>query len=343
MPRLWLYFAVLGGSALGSWLLTFPVRAIAQKLGAVDWPDTGRKRHTHAIPLLGGLALWASMAAVTVALWAGGLLPDRSVTAHVVLAAGIGSVVLMAVGGLDDRFRLPPWIQLLGPVTAAGALLVVGVRIGAVTNPWGGVIAVPVVVAPLLTFGWLMGLMYTTKLLDGLDGLVVSITAIGGLIIFGVSSAWDAPSAATGILALALAGSAVGFLPHNLNPARVFLGEGGSVFTGYALGLLAIISGSKITTALLVMGVPLADVAWVIVERLRHGGGVMRSDRRHLHFRLLERGWTARQVVALLSSLSAAFGVTALVASPKGKVAALALLTVLIVWLLRWSRRPHRV
>ncbi|TSC77007.1 MAG: UDP-N-acetylglucosamine:undecaprenyl-P N-acetylglucosaminyl 1-P transferase [Parcubacteria group bacterium Gr01-1014_31] len=341
MSRWWFYLAVLGGAALTSWALSFFVSALARRVGAVDQPDAGRKQHARPVPLLGGLALWGSVLGAAIFLWNAGWLPDEHSTAGVLIAAGLGSAVLMAVGFIDDRFRLPPAAQLLGPLVAASVVLAGGVRIELVTNPLGGVFSVPWWISGWLTFVWLVGMMYTTKLLDGLDGLVSSISAVGGLIIFGVSLAWDAPSAATGVLALAFAGSCIGFLPHNLSPARLFLGEGGSVFTGFTLGLLAIVSGSKITTALLVMGVPVADAAWVIVERIRHGAKIARGDRRHLHFRLIERGWSPRQVVALLSSLSAGFGMAALVASPKGKLAALAALVVLVTWLLRWSRKPR--
>lgn len=340
MPPVLQYLTVLGCTTIGSWLLTLAVRATAAHLRIVDRPDRQRKFHRTAVPLLGGLAIWSAFWLAVVGLIAVGWLPDARFTPRVILGAWLGSTVLMLGGILDDRFGLPPRWQILSPMIAAVFVIASGVRISVVTNPWGGILAIGTSLGIGLTFCWMLGMMYTTKLLDGLDGLVATLTTIGALIIFGLSLTWDTRAPGTSLLALALAGSCLGFLPHNLNPAKIFLGEGGSLVTGYLLGLLAIASGSKIATTLLVMGLPVLDAAWVIVERLMSRGSIVQGDRRHLHYRLLDRGLSPRQVVALQAAIAAGFGLVALVSTSRGKVVALATMLLAVSILMTWARRP---
>jgi len=182
-------------------------------------------------------------------------------------------------------------------------------------------------IAPLLgiavTIVWLLGMSYTTKFLDGLDGLVVGITAIGAFIIFGLSLTWDVPDSGTTLLALLLCGACLGFLVFNWHPAKIFLGEGGSLYCGFMLGVLAVISGSKIATTALILGIPILDAFSVIVARLRVGRSAAAGDQRHLHYRLLELGITHRQAVVALYCLTAGFGVSSLFLGTRGKIAAL--------------------
>ena len=163
--------------------------------------------------------------------------------------------------------------------------------------------------------------------------MVPGVTAIGALVIFTVSLYWDVPSSGTSVLALILAGACLGFLIYNWHPAKIFLGEGGSVFCGFMLGVLAIISGSKIATALLIMGIPILDVIWVIIRRLWQGRSPVSADRKHLHFRLLDIGLSQRQAVIFLYFLTAAFGVTSLFLRSRGKLIALAVLAGIMVFL----------
>ena len=183
----------------------------------------------------------------------------------------------------------------------------------------------------ILAFLWLLGMIYTTKFLDGLDGLVAGVTTIGAIIIFIVSLYWDIPLSGTSILALILAGACLSFLIFNWHPAKIFLGEGGSIFCGFILGVLAIISGSKIATALLIMGIPILDVFWVIIRRIWQGKSPAQADSKHLHFRLLDIGLSQPQAVIFLYFLTASFGITSLFLHSKGKIIALAVLALFMV------------
>jgi len=135
-----------------------------------------------------------------------------------------------------------------------------------------------------------------------------------------------------GLAALVLAGSCFGFLFFNWHPARIFLGEGGSLLLGYMLGVLAIISGGKIAIALLIMGIPIMDVIWTIVRRLKIGKNPFKfSDRQHLHFRLMDLGLSQKQVVLVYCFFSATFGLSALFLQSQGKILTLALLVVVML------------
>jgi len=200
-----------------------------------------------------------------------------------------------------------------------------GQQVKITEGPFGGVIGT------ILAFIWLLTMIYTTKLLDGLDGLASGITMIASVLIFIVSLFWDVAFSGTSVLALIVAGATLGFLIFNWHPAKIFLGEGGSVFCGYILGVLAIISGSKIATALLIMGIPILDVVWVVVRRLFFGSGIARGDRKHLHFRLLEIGLTHSQAVIFLYIITTAFGLASLFLASSGKVIALVVLALFMI------------
>lgn len=327
-------------------LTVFMVIHLAIGLGVVDKPNQERKIHKKATPLMGGLAIYLVFF---------GLLffqLDKLTAGDLAISHWLGffagATILMAGGFLDDKFNLTPKYQLIFPVFAALAVIAGGVEIVKITNPLGGYIHLDAVKIPVLSLGgkmlhisllsdaliflWLMGMMYTTKLLDGIDGLVGSVSFIGSLIIFAFTStpAWSQPDIA--LASLVLAGAILGFLAYNWHPARVFLGEGGSLFLGFSLGVLSIISGGKFAVALLIMGIPILDVAWTIFRRLKAGHNPFKtSDRGHLHFRFLDLGIGQRKTVLLYSAFSLLFGTSAIFLQSLGKVMALAALLFLMI------------
>lgn len=332
-------------SAAVSALLTPLVRWFAVQHGALDRPEAApdRKVHRAPVPLLGGLgpiaAFWLTLGVVRL------IQPDALAGLPRTTMLGLGlATVLLAVGGvLDDRRRLTPGRQFVWPLLAAVVATLAGVGIDFITNPFGGLLrldhvqvtfgATEVVLwADLFTVLWLLGMTYTTKFLDGLDGLVAGVTVIGGVILTAVSLRPEVDQPTTALLAVALAGACLGFLPFNFHPARVFLGESGALWAGFMLGALAVVSGGKIATALLLMGIPILDVAWVIARRLREGRSPFRgADRKHLHFRLLDVGLGHRQAVVSLYALTAAFGVMTLLFRGWQKVVVLGALVVVMV------------
>ena len=179
---------------------------------------------------------------------------------------------------------------------------------GAQTAEWSPIVTVA------LTMFWLVLMMNTVNLLDGSDGLAGGIALIAALVLFLNSAVrLSPPQTSISLLPLALAGALLGFLIHNFYPARLYMG-GSAWFLGYVLGTLSIIGGAKMATILLVMGLPLMDLGWQIVNRVRHGNNPFRGDRGHLHFRLLDNGiFSPRQMALVYYSICAFFGFLTLV------------------------------
>ena len=332
-----IFIATLALSAL----ITPLIGRLARRFGVIDYPDAERKLHKKPLPLLGGLAVFVAFFAFVFILL--GPLTSGNLDNGHWLGFFIGGCFLMLGGWLDDRYRLKPGLQFIFPVMAAISVIAGGVEIEKITNPLGhflfldslripimaigGQVLYFVVVSDLLIILWLLGMMYTTKLLDGVDGLVTGVTAIGALIIFLFTMTTRYHQPDIGLAALILAGACLGFLIWNFYPAKIFLGEGGSLFLGYALGVLAIISGGKIAIALLVMGIPIMDVAWTIIRRLKAGRNPFKfADRKHLHFRLLDLGLSSRRTALVYYLFAAVFGLSALFFQSLGKFVALLIL-----------------
>ena len=244
----------------------------------------------------------------------------------------------MIIGGIfDDKFNLPPKLLWLFPALASLIIIWSGIGVGItqISNPFGApifigynfsLLAFNFSLSALLVWLWMMGMIFTTKLLDGLDGLCSGIAFIGGLTMFAISLGDKINQPITASIAIIFSGSLLGYLVYAFFPASIFLGEGGSTFLGFMLGVLSVILGAKIATALLVMGIPIMDVAWVIIRRLWYHRSPFSGDRQHLHFRLLDIGLSQRQTVLVLYGISAIFGFTAVFLQSWGKLIALLVL-----------------
>lgn len=327
---------------LTSIILTWLTIQIAKKFLILDHPNKERKLHRSAIPLLGGLAIFFSF---FLSLWLihNNLLIGDLKTSHW-FGFFIGAIFLMIGGWLDDKYDPKPSQQIVWPVLAALAVIGGGVSIEKITNPLGGFFYLNswtlmlgdysfYYLSAIIIFLWLLGMMYATKLLDGIDGLVTGVTTIGALIIFLFTMTTRYYQPDIGLAALILAAACLGFLIFNFYPAKIFLGEGGSLFLGFALGVLAIISGGKIAIALLIMGLPILDVFWTIGRRLIAGKNPFSfADRQHLHFRLLDLGLGQKKTAWLYYGFSALFGLSALFLQSLGKF--LALIILLLIMLL---------
>jgi len=324
---------------------TFLVMRLAKKLGIVDKPDQERKVHKKAIPLLGGTAIFLVFF-IALYFFQDKLLVGNLEAKHW-LGFFIGALFLIIGGFLDDKYNLPPLYQIIFPLIAIVSVIAGGVEIVKITNPFGGFINIGYLSSIIIIALWLLGMMYTTKLLDGLDGLVSGTTAIGAFIIFLFTMTIKYYQPDVGLAALILSASCAGFLFFNSHPAKIFLGEGGSLFLGYGLGVLAIISGAKIAIALLVMGIPILDVVWTIIRRIIVGKNPFKSaDNKHLHFRLLNLGLSVRQTVLVYYAFAVIFGLFALFLQSQGKLYALiALLAImfLIVIALTYLDRKKRI
>jgi len=331
--------------------LTVIIKKIAQNSKIVDKPELERKIHKKAVPLLGGVAVFLSFILVLIyfSFFTDFLIKDFILSKHI-LGIIIACFIIIIGGILDDKYDLSPKIQIVFPVLAVLIIIISGIGITHIRNPFGGEIRFDqwefilfwhqgvaykfTILADLFTFFWLMGMMYTTKLLDGLDGLVSGITVIGSLIIFAIAMSTNVAQYNTGLIAVILAASFLGFLIFNWHPAKIFLGESGALFAGLMLGVLAILSGSKVATTLLIMGIPILDVVWVIARRLIQGKNPFKfADKKHLHFRLLDVGFTHKRAVIFYWSLTFVFGLMAIVLQTMGKLIALIILSLVMIFM----------
>ncbi len=345
--------------SLGLALLLTPVTMlIARRWGAIDDPSTApdRKRHTKPIPLLGGLAVivssWITWGALYQQHYFTGIdLPTKYILSLILAGALIG------IGGaLDDRYRLTAQQQIWWTIAAVTIVVAAGIGVKFITNPLGGIIDLTAIQwtifrwhglpyqltlwADVFTIIWLLGASYTTKILDGLDGLVTGLGVLGSLIVFLLTLRPEVNQPGVGLLALSLVGALTGFLFWNWHPAKVFLGESGSLYIGFMLGILSIISGGKIATALLILGLPIIDLLWVIIQRLRnHRSPFTSADRFHLHFRLLDAGLSVRQSVTTILTLVTLFGFSTLYVSGRQKVEVLGALLLVMILLVWWVMR----
>lgn len=331
------YFTGFALAFFISFVLTFIVSRIAVRRRIVDVPDDERRFHKQPTPTMGGLAVFGSFFLVSLAmLFAGPLMGN--IPLRQIIGIWVGGLILMIGGYLDDRYRLPARYSIIFPVLACLTIVTSGIKAVSVHNPLTGetllldsiiLFGVPLV-SGLVVFLWTLGMTYTTKLLDGMDGLVTGISAIGGLVLFGLSLTPDVQQPQTALLAMIFVGGLLGFLILNFYPAKIFLGEGGSTFAGFLLGILAVVSGGKIATAVLVMGVPLLDALWVILQRLFSRQSPFQGDRRHLHYKLTEIGFSEPQAVLFLYALTGIFGVSALFLQSMGKLIALGIMIVVM-------------
>lgn len=322
---------------------TLSIRYVARRAAILDQPDQGRKRHAKSVPLLGGGAIFIAFWAVVGYLVIFHPIVGIDILKEKLWWVFLGGLIIILLGVADDIWNLPAGLRLV--ITALGAVVTVGGGLGLskITNPFGGTIFFPWLLGDALVFIWLMGMMYTTKISDGMDGLATGIVAIGSLMIFFLSrsSVFFQPNVS--LLALIFAGCCLGFLIFNFYPASIFLGEGGSLFIGFMLGVLAVISGGKLAIALLVMAIPIFDLGRVMYVRLAHGRSIFQGDREHLHFKLVDRGFSERQIVLGLYVLSAAFGASALFLKSGEKIAALLVLFFVMLVIARQSSKKLSV
>ena len=329
MPDNVLAFMIALGMAL---ILTPVVIAFARRTGALDKPDA-RKVHVRPIPRIGGIGIYAAfMVSILVQLVFVELTPEFMMS---LIGLMVGGTIIVAIGIIDDYCDLPAKVKLLGQILAA-VVLVVGfdVRIDFITDPLGDFIYLELFAIPATIF-WIVGLTNTVNLIDGLDGLAAGVSSIAAITIFLVAMEEGIPFVA--MVTAALAGAAVGFLYYNFNPARIFMGDTGSMFLGFMLAGISVVGAVKsaATIALIVpilaLGLPILDTTFAIVRRMRNHRPIFKPDKGHLHHRLLAHGFTQKQAVLLMYVVSALFGLCALALTAVSMQAAILIILIVAV------------
>jgi len=306
-----------------AYFITPRVMDLAIKVGALDAPND-RNVHKGMIPRMGGLAIYVAFVLAVLA------------SMHInreIMGLLVGGTVILIVGIIDDLQPLPPKVKLLGQIIAAAVLVMFDIRIEWLTNPFGDMIYVDYLAIPL-TILWVVSLTNTVNLIDGLDGLAAGVSTIASVTILLVAlqnNFWT-----VAILTSALAGSAFGFLQHNFNPAKIFMGDTGSMFLGYMLAAISILGAVKsaATIALIVpivaLGLPILDTAFAIIRRYMSGRPIFKPDKGHLHHRLLEMGLTQKQAVLLMYVISGCLGLSAIALTEVNKTLGILIIIALL-------------
>lgn len=284
---------------------------IAPKIGAIDIPKDNRRMHTKAMPRFGGMAIYiGTIAAMLI------FLPINNRMLGVIA----GGTLIFIVGIVDDLKCMPPKVKLLFQILSACILYKFTVSINFIGNPFGeGYYYFPWVVSLLVTVIWIVGITNTINLIDGLDGLAAGVACIASICM--AYTAYINNHIEISMAMLAIAGGAMGFLPFNFNPAKIFMGDGGSLFLGFMLAALSVMSPMKSSTMLatvvpvLVLGLPIFDTAFAILRRLVNRRPIMEADKGHLHHRIMAAGLGQRRTVLTLYGISGVMGVAAILIS----------------------------
>ena len=321
--------AALLTAAVVSLISTPVVRSLAFRVGAVDVPKDNRRMHNHPIPRMGGLAIFFGFI-LSVLLFVPLTQQLRTML--------LGAVVIVILGIFDDIYALPAMPKFMIQIAAALVAVLGGNRIFGLSNinifssdPYWelGWLSIPISVL------WIVGITNAVNLIDGLDGLACGVSTISSMTLLVIALIMAETDVA--MITAALAGACLGFLPYNMNPARIFMGDTGSTFLGYILAVVSIQGLFKFYTFIsfaapfLMLGLPIFDTCFAILRRLAKGQSPMAPDRGHIHHRLIDMGFSQKQAVAMLYVISAILGLSAVVLTTIGAVRAMLFLLALCV------------
>ncbi|MEG1683982.1 MAG: MraY family glycosyltransferase, partial [Oscillospiraceae bacterium] len=317
----------LGVALLISFLASPVVKAFAYKVGAIDVPKDNRRMHKVPIPRLGGLAIFIGFI-VSILLF-------TEITRQM-QGILLGAVIIVVLGVVDDITPLPAKFKFVVQIVAALIPVFHGVVIQAVSNPnllsdnayWQmGGLSIPITVL------WIVAITNSVNLIDGLDGLAIGVSAISATTVLVIAMLVSEGQVA--IVMAALVGACVGFMPYNLNPAKMFMGDTGATFLGYILatmsiqGLFKFYAIISFAVPFLILGLPIFDTAFAFIRRIAHGQSPMQADRSHVHHRLIDMGLNQKQAVATLYVISAILGMSAVVLTTSGEIKAMLFLLAL--------------
>lgn len=312
-----------------SFLMTPVVKTFAYKVGAIDVPKDARRMHKVPIPRLGGLAIFIGFM-VSILLFVKITPEIRSIL--------LGAVIIVVLGVVDDIMALPAMLKFVVQIGAALIPALNGVTILAISNPnlfsdnlyWVlGTLSIPITVL------WIVGITNSVNLIDGLDGLANGVSAISATTVLVI--ALMASETQVAIVMAALVGACVGFMPYNLNPAKMFMGDTGATFLGFILatmsiqGLFKFYAVISFAVPFLILGLPIFDTAFAFIRRIAHGQSPMHADRSHIHHRLIDMGLSQKQAVATLYVISAILGLSAVVLTTGGEEKAMLLFAALCI------------
>ena len=312
-----------------SFLTTPVVKTFAYKVGAIDVPKDARRMHKVPIPRLGGLAIFIGFM-VSILLFAKITPEMKSIL--------LGAVIIVVLGVVDDIMALPAMLKFVVQIVAASIPATHGVQILAFSNPnifsdnlyWVlGWLSIP------FTVIWIVAITNAVNLIDGLDGLANGVSAISATTMLVIALVGGQTQVA--IVLAALVGACIGFMPYNMNPAKMFMGDTGATFLGFILatmsiqGLFKYYAVISFVVPFLILGLPIFDTAFAFIRRIAHGQSPMHADRSHIHHRLIDMGLNQKQAVATLYVISAILGLSAVVLTTGGEQKAMVLFAALCI------------
>lgn len=347
LPRLFLYPFLV--SSVLAFIATFMVRAIYLRRGWLDDPAAQKHPkviHTYPTPRGGGVAIFAAFMLSTFL-----FLGFDKHTVGILL----GGLLLTIVGFFDDRRDLSPYFRLILGFVAAGFVVASGIGIAFITNPFGGIIHLDWpqisfsllgeqrsiwVISDLFALLWIVWSMNMVNWSKGVDGQLPGIVVVAALVIALLSFRFteDVTQWEVSIFAALTAGSYFGFLPWNFYPQKIMPGYGGGSLAGYLLATLAILSGAKVATAIIVLGIPTMDALYTILRRVASGRSPVWGDRGHFHHLLLDLGWSKPRVAVFYWVVSALLGLLALGLNAQQKFYTIVALAVIVGGVILWLR-----
>ena len=370
MPTSPAYVMVFAIACGVTFAVTPLVRRLAERLRVVALP-TDRSVHTEPMPLLGGAAMLVGFLVALAVAWGSGRFPAMfDDQASTIVGVALGAVILCGVGTLDDVRDVSAPAKTAGIVLAGSVMYLLGVSLLFFRVPFVDVLFVlGPDLAPLVTVLWVLGMANAVNLIDGLDGLAAGIVAIaaGSFFLYGHRLATAGievipPENPSPLIAIIVAGICLGFLPHNFDPARIFMGDGGALMLGGLMAASTVLVGGQTSVEFsgqvffffaplfipfFVMGVPIIDTAFAIVRRAKARSGLAEADKDHLHHRLVRLGHGPRRSVAILWLWSGLLSLFVLYPVYTGKgdalvpIAVLALALVLLTFFHPGTRRAR--
>lgn len=312
-------------SFMTSFFGTIIIKRLALRYNVVDRPDNIRKTHLETTPSMGGLAIFLGVAVGFLY-----LNPDNEHIGAIIL----GAFIILLTGLLDDIYNLKPQQKLVGQLTAAIIVVSSGLIIETLTIPFLGSVSLSYF-GYVVTVLWIVGASNAINLIDGLDGLAsgVSTIALGSILVMAIM---DQQMVVISLCSI-LIGANLGFLPHNFHPAKIFMGDTGALFLGYAiaivsmLGLFKNVAFFSFIVPIIVIAIPIFDTIQAIIRRIVNKQDISTADHKHIHYKLMEKGYSHRSSVLIIYGFSAFFGLMAILFNSSTLLSSLAIFGIIIL------------
>ncbi|MFA9424572.1 MAG: glycosyltransferase family 4 protein [Sedimentibacter sp.] len=330
------YFIAFISAVIISFVMTPPARKLAIKVGAFDVPKDPRKIHNKPMPYFGGLAIYVSIMACMFV-----YMPHTRTNLFIMA----GATIIVLTGILDDMYGMPAKLKLLMQIIAAVVAIIGGVQINFITNPLSstGMSYLLAWLSVPITLFWIVGITNTINLIDGLDGLASGVASIAAttLLFTAATMGHDFIMMQCAIIA----GASLGFLPFNFNPAKIFMGDTGSLLLGYMLAVTAVsgmvksVAAVALAVPVFALGLPIFDTAFAIIRRYINKKPIMEADKDHLHHKLMRIGLNQRQTVLVMYFISMMLGIVAVVISDADPFTGFIVATIVVIAVFYFARK----